>query len=50
VRIYRAIRTFRRMGGRRVLHEMRGQFASETLYLVVFLLILTLEVVGLLVL
>jgi voltage-gated potassium channel len=50
VRIYRAIRTFRRMGGREMLHEMRGQFASGTLYLVVFLLILTLEVVGLLML
>jgi len=50
MRIFRATRTFRRMGGRRMLREMRSQFASGTLYLVVFLLILTLEVVGLLML
>ena len=36
------------MGGRRMLGEMRGEFASGTLYLVVFLGILTLEVIGLL--
>lgn len=48
LRIFRAIKQFRRMGGRRMLREVRSQLASGTLYLVVFLGILTLEVIGLL--
>jgi voltage-gated potassium channel len=50
MRIFLITRTLRKMGGRTVLHDMRRQFASGTLYFVVFLLILTLEVVGLLML
>ncbi|PWU20317.1 MAG: hypothetical protein C5B48_12680 [Candidatus Rokuibacteriota bacterium] len=47
-RIIRAGRTMSRLGGRRMVRDMRHQFAAGTLYLVVFSLILTLEVVGLL--
>ena len=37
----------RRLGGPRVLRDARTQFAAGTLYLIVFLGILTLEVIGL---
>jgi voltage-gated potassium channel len=47
-RIMRAVRIIRRLGGPRVLRELRSGLASGTLYLVVFLLIFTLEFVGLL--
>ena len=47
-RIVRAVRVIRRLGGPRVLREARTQFASGTLYLIVFLGIFTLEVIGLL--
>jgi voltage-gated potassium channel Kch len=47
-RIVRAVRVIRRLGGPRVLHDVRTQFASGTLYLIVFLGLTTLEVVGLL--
>ncbi len=47
-RIVRAQRIIRRLGGRRVLRDLRRQFAAGTLYLIVFLGIFTLEVVGLL--
>jgi Ion transport protein len=46
-RIYRAVKIIRRLGGPRVISELREQFASGTLYLVIFLGLLTLEVVGL---
>ena len=49
-RIVRAVRVVRRLGGPRVFHELREGLASGTLYLVVFLGLLTLEFVGLLVL
>jgi voltage-gated potassium channel len=47
-RILRAVRITRRLGGPRVLRELRQELASGALYLVVFVGILTLEVVGLL--
>jgi voltage-gated potassium channel len=47
-RVVRAGRIIRRLGGRRILGELRQQLASGTLYLVVFLGLTTLEVVGLL--
>lgn len=47
-RIIRAVRIIRRLGGPRVVRELRQGFASGTLYLVVFLGLLTLEVAGLL--
>ena len=47
-RIVRAGRIIRRLGGPRVVRELRQGFASGTLYLVVFLGLLTLEVAGLL--
>jgi voltage-gated potassium channel len=47
-RIFRAVRIIRRLGGARVLRELRTGLASGTLYLVVFLGLVTLEVVGLL--
>jgi voltage-gated potassium channel len=47
-RIVRAIRIVRALGGPRVFGELRSEFASGALYLVVFLLVFTLEVVGLL--
>ena len=47
-RIMRASRTIRRLGGPRVLRELRAGLAEGTLYFVVFLLVLTLEVCGLL--
>ena len=47
-RIIRAVRIIRRLGGPRVLRDLREGLASGTLYLVVFLGLLTLEVTGLL--
>jgi voltage-gated potassium channel len=47
-RVVRAGRIFRRLGGIRVLGELRQQLAAGTVYLVVFTGILVLEVVGLL--
>lgn len=47
-RIYRAVKVIRRLGGPKVIRELREQFASGTLYLVIFLGLLTLEVIGLL--
>lgn len=47
-RIVRAVRIVRRLGGPRVFGELREGLASGTLYLVVFLGLLTLEFVGLL--
>jgi voltage-gated potassium channel len=47
-RIVRAVRIVRRLGGPRVFGELREGLASGTLYLVVFLGLLTLEYVGLL--
>jgi len=47
-RILRAVRIVRRLGGPRVFGELRAGLASGTLYLVVFLGLLTLEVTGLL--
>jgi len=47
-RIVRAVRIVRRLGGPRVFGELRQGLASGTLYLVVFLGLLTLEFVGLL--
>jgi voltage-gated potassium channel Kch len=47
-RIVRAIRIERRLGGPRVLRELRQEVASGALYLVAFVGITTLEVVGLL--
>jgi voltage-gated potassium channel len=44
----RAVRIVRRLGGPRVFGELRSGLASGTLYLVVFLGLLTLEYVGLL--
>ena len=49
-RIVRAVRIIRRLGGPRMLREMRGQFAAGTMYLVIFTGILILETAGLLVL
>jgi voltage-gated potassium channel len=46
-RIYRAVRVTRRLGGPRVLRELRSQLASGVLYFVVLLGILTLEFIGL---
>jgi len=47
-RIVRAVRIIRRLGGPRVLGDLRRQIASGTLYLIVFLGLFTLQVVGLL--
>ena len=47
-RIVRAVRIVRRLGGPRVFGELRAGLASGTLYLVVFLGLLILEVTGLL--
>lgn len=47
-RIVRAVRIVRRLGGARVFRELRQELASGALYFVVFFLITTLEVVGLL--
>jgi voltage-gated potassium channel Kch len=47
-RIVRAVRVLRRLGGPQVVRDLRGQLASGTLYLIVFLGILTLEVIALL--
>jgi hypothetical protein len=45
-RIYRAVNVIRRVGGPRVLCELREELASGTLYLVVFLGITTLKVIA----
>jgi len=47
-RIFRAVRIIRRLGGRKMLGELRGQFAAGTVYLVIFTGIVVLEFVGLL--
>ena len=47
-RIVRAVRIVRRLGGPRVFRELRQELASGALYFVVFFLITTLEIVGLL--
>jgi voltage-gated potassium channel len=47
-RIMRASRIIRRLGGPRVVRELRSGLAEGTLYFVVLLLILTLEICGLL--
>lgn len=47
-RIFRAVRVVRRLGGPRVLRELRTGIASGTLYFVVFFGIFVLEFVGLL--
>jgi voltage-gated potassium channel len=47
-RIVRAVRIIRRLGGARMLGELRGQLGAGTVYLVVLMLLVTLEVVGLL--
>lgn len=47
-RIVRAVRIVRRLGGPRVLREMRQELASGALYFIIFVGILVLEVVGLL--
>jgi len=47
-RIVRAVRVIRRLGGPRVIREMRSEIASGTVYLVVFFGLVTLEVCGLL--
>jgi len=47
-RIFRAVRIVRRLGGPRVFAELRQQLASGAVYLVIFVLITVLEVVGLL--
>ncbi|HEX5029358.1 MAG TPA: ion transporter [Gaiellaceae bacterium] len=47
-RILRAVRITRRLGGPRVLRELRQELASGALYLIVVVGITTLEVVGLL--
>jgi voltage-gated potassium channel len=47
-RIARAVRIIRRLGGRRMLGELRQGLAAGTVYFVVFMLLLTLEVIGLL--
>ena len=47
-RIVRAYRIMRRLGGPRVLRDLRTQFASGTMYLIILLGLVTLEVVGLL--
>jgi voltage-gated potassium channel Kch len=47
-RIVRAVRIVRRLGGPRVFRELRQQLATGVLYLVVFVGITVLEVVGLL--
>ncbi len=47
-RIVRAVRIIRRLGGARMFGELRGNFAAGTVYLVIFMLLFVLEVVGLL--
>jgi len=47
-RILRAVRIVRRLGGPRVLRELRQELASGALYLIIIVGITTLEVVGLL--
>jgi voltage-gated potassium channel len=47
-RIVRAVRIIRRLGGAQMLGEVRGQLGAGTVYLVVFMLLVTLEVIGLL--
>ena len=45
-RIVRAVRIFRRLGGKRVFGELRGGLAAGTVYLVIFVGFVVLEVVG----
>ena len=47
-RIARAVRIIRRLGGKRMFGELRQGLAAGTVYLVVFMLMFVLEVVGLL--
>lgn len=47
-RILRAVRIVRRLGGPRILRELRDGFASGVLYLVIFVGIFVLEFIGLL--
>jgi voltage-gated potassium channel len=47
-RIVRAVRIIRRLGGRRVFGELRGGLAAGTVYLVILVGFVVLEVVGLL--
>jgi voltage-gated potassium channel len=47
-RIVRAVRIIRRLVGRRVFGELRGGLAAGTVYLVILIGFVTLEVVGLL--
>ena len=47
-RIVRAVRIFRRLGGKRVFGELRGGLAAGTVYLVILVGFVVLEVVGLL--
>ena len=47
-RVVRAVRIVRRLGGPRVLGELRQQLSSGAVYLVIFVLITVLEFVGLL--
>ena len=47
-RIVRAVRIFRRLGGKRVFGELRGGLAAGTVYLVILVGFIVLEVVGLL--
>ena len=47
-RIVRAVRIVRQLGGPRVFRELRQELASGALYLIIFVGMLTLEVVGLL--
>ena len=47
-RIFRAVRIIRRVGGPRMLGELRGGLATGTVYLVILMLFVTLEVTGLL--
>jgi voltage-gated potassium channel len=47
-RIWRALRIIRRLGGPKMLRDLRSEIASGTVYLVVFLLTVVLEVAGLL--
>jgi voltage-gated potassium channel len=47
-RIVRALRVIRRLGGPKMLRDVRSEIAAGTVYLVVFLLTVVLEVAGLL--
>jgi voltage-gated potassium channel len=47
-RIVRAGRIIRQLGGREMIRDLRGELAAGTLYLVVFLLVVVLEIAGIL--